>query len=344
MSASDSASAIRVDDLHVQFPIRGGFLRRPTGAIRAVDGVSFDIAAGSTVGLVGESGSGKSTTGRALLGLAPTTSGSVTMFGRNLAELKAERGALPRIGQLVFQDPYASLNPRMTIGATLREALLYHGIVARADCDRVVKELLDSVGLRPELAARYPVELSGGQRQRVAIARALAVQPEFIVLDEVVSALDVSIQGQILNLLMDLQKKRKLTYLFITHDLSVVRHVSNRIVVLYGGKVMEVASRDRLFAAPHHPYTHALLSAVPVPNPRIERNRARLEVRSEPPNPIAPPSGCRFHKSCQFATEECRSIEPRLRQVEEGHLAACHHMDSAEVRRALGAGIAGVTA
>jgi peptide/nickel transport system ATP-binding protein/oligopeptide transport system ATP-binding protein len=344
MTNLDTRSSIRVDDLHVQFPIRGGFLRRPTGAIRAVDGVSFEIPAGSTVGLVGESGSGKSTTGRALLGLAPASSGSVNIFGRDLAALKAERGALPRIGQLVFQDPYASLNPRMTVGATLREALVYHRIVSKADCGAFVQELLDSVGLRPELAARYPLELSGGQRQRVAIARALAVQPEFIVLDEVVSALDVSIQGQILNLLMDLQKKRKLTYLFITHDLSVVRHVSNQVVVLYGGKVMEIAGRDRLFAAPHHPYTHALLSAVPVPNPQIERNRARIEVRAEPPNPIAPPSGCRFHKSCQFATDECRSIEPKLREVEKGHLAACHHMQSATVRRALGAGIAGVTA
>ncbi len=344
MTNLDTRSSIRVDDLHVQFPIRSGFLRRPTGAIRAVDGVSFEIPAGSTVGLVGESGSGKSTTGRALLGLAPASSGSVNIFGRDLAALKAERGALPRIGQLVFQDPYASLNPRMTVGATLREALVYHRIVSKADCGAFVQELLDSVGLRPELAARYPLELSGGQRQRVAIARALAVQPEFIVLDEVVSALDVSIQGQILNLLMDLQKKRKLTYLFITHDLSVVRHVSNQVVVLYGGKVMEIAGRDRLFAAPHHPYTHALLSAVPVPNPQIERNRARIEVRAEPPNPIAPPSGCRFHKSCQFATDECRSIEPKLREVERGHLAACHHMQSTIVRRALGAGIAGVTA
>ncbi|EIM73485.1 peptide ABC transporter ATP-binding protein [Nitratireductor aquibiodomus RA22] len=344
MKANSDMQTIKVDNLHVQFPIRSAFLRREIGAIRAVDGVSFEIPAGSTVGLVGESGSGKSTTGRALLGLAPATSGTVNIFGRELDDLKGERGALPRTGQLVFQDPYASLNPRMTIGATLREALVYHGIASKADCGGIVRELLDSVGLRPELAARYPLELSGGQRQRVAIARALAVQPQFIVLDEVVSALDVSIQGQILNLLMDLQKKRGLTYLFITHDLSVVRHVSNQVVVLYGGKVMEIASRDRLFAAPHHPYTHALLSAVPVPNPQIERNRAPVEMRAEPPNPLAPLDGCRFQKSCQFATDECRSIEPKLREVEKGHLAACHHMQSDAVRGALGAGIQGVTA
>lgn len=335
---------IEISDLHVAFPIRTGVLRRQTGTVRAVDGVSFSIPTGMTVGLVGESGSGKTTTGRAILGLAPMTAGRIEIFGRELQELREERGALPRLCQLVFQDPYASLNPRMTIGATLGEVLGVHGLVERRHRAARVEALLDSVGLRPELARRHPMELSGGQRQRVAIARALAVEPDFIVLDEVVSALDVSIQGQILNLLMDLQRERNLTYLFITHDLGVVRHVSQRIVVMYGGKVMETAPRDRLFAAPHHPYTHALLSAVPLPDPELERARARVEVRSEPPDPSNPPPGCRFQRSCPFATDVCRTEEPALRPVAPDHEAACHHMERIDVREALSHTIHGVPA
>ncbi|MDN2565074.1 ATP-binding cassette domain-containing protein [Aquibium sp. A9E412] len=335
---------IVVDGLKVQFPIRSGVFRRQTGIVRAVDGVSFDIPAGTTVGLVGESGSGKTTTGRALLGLAPVSGGGVRIFGESQAELAARPGALPRTCQLVFQDPFASLNPRMTVGAALSEVLAVHGLAGREERARRVQTLLDGVGLRPEMADRHPVELSGGQRQRVAIARALAVEPRFIVLDEVVSALDVSIQGQILNLLIDLQRERGLTYLFITHDLGVVRYVSQRIVVMYGGKVMETAPRDRLFSVPHHPYTHALLSAVPLPDPKAERARARLDVRSEPPDPAAPPPGCRFQRSCPFATDLCRSEEPPLRPVAADHLAACHHMERPEVRQALTTATQGVSA
>lgn len=329
------AEAVVVDDLHVHFPVRAGVLRRIVGAVRAVDGVSFSIRAGTTLGLVGESGSGKSTTGRAILGLTPLTAGTVRCFGRTLDDLRRDRGTLPRLGQMVYQDPYASLNPRMRVGAALREVLTVHRLVSAETVSDRVRDLLHNVGLRPEIAWSYPHELSGGQRQRIAIARALAIEPRLIVLDEVVSALDVSIQGQIINLLRDLQRDRHLTYLFISHDLSVVRHVSQEIAVMYGGKLMEIAPRDRLFDQPHHPYTHALLSAVPVPDPVVERNRERIYVKSEPPNPADPPPGCRFQRSCLFTTDVCRHDEPRLRSVEGGHAVACHHWDRDEVRNVL---------
>ncbi|WP_201839626.1 ABC transporter ATP-binding protein [Microvirga zambiensis] len=333
-----SAPAIQLKDVSVRFPIRKGILRRVAGEVHAVDSVSFDIAEGETVGLVGESGSGKSTTGRALIGLAPLAGGTVECFGRDLRALRQAHGALPRMSQIVFQDPYASLNPRMTIGETLKEVLEVHELAKGHDADQRVGRLLDDVGLRRDLAERYPHALSGGQRQRVAIARALAIEPKFIVLDEVVSALDVSIQGQIVNLLQDLQQDRGLTYLFITHDLSIVRHVSHSIVVMYGGQIMEKGPRKSIFSAPLHPYTSALLSAVPVPNPRIERMRPRIDVRSEPPDPSAPLPGCRFQKSCLFATEICRTSRPQLRSMtgrDPDHLAACHHMQEPHVREAL---------
>ncbi|MGO4705926.1 ABC transporter ATP-binding protein [Microvirga sp. 2MCAF38] len=333
-----STPAIQLKDVSVRFPIRKGILRRISGEVHAVDSVSFDIAEGETVGLVGESGSGKSTTGRALIGLAPLVDGTVECFGRDLRTLRQSPGALPRMSQIVFQDPYASLNPRMTIGETLKEVIEVHGLAKGRDADQRVGRLLDDVGLRRDLAGRYPHALSGGQRQRVAIARALAVEPKFIVLDEVVSALDVSIQGQIVNLLQDLQQQRGLTYLFITHDLSIVRHVSHSIVVMYGGQIMEKGPRKSIFSAPLHPYTSALLSAVPVPNPAVERMRPRIDVRSEPPDPSAPLPGCRFQKSCLFTTEVCRTSRPQLRSVagrDLDHLAACHHMQEPHVREAL---------
>jgi peptide/nickel transport system ATP-binding protein/oligopeptide transport system ATP-binding protein len=316
---------IRLKDVSIQFPIRKGILRRTVGHVRAVDRISFDILEGETVGLVGESGSGKSTTGRALLGLAPLSGGTVECFGQDLATLKKDRHALPRVNQLVFQDPYASLNPRLKIGETLGEVLKVHRLAAPAEIPGRVAKLLDDVGLRPEIAGRHPHSLSGGQRQRVAVARALAIEPRFIVLDEVVSALDVSIQGQIVNLLQDLQ----------------------RIVVLYGGQIMETGSRDALFAQPLHPYTSALLSAVPIPDPRRERIRPRLEVKSEPPDPSKPLPGCRFQRSCLFATEICRSEKPQLRPSifhAQGHEAACHHMDEPQVRQALARTTDGVLA
>jgi oligopeptide/dipeptide ABC transporter ATP-binding protein len=334
-----SVPAISLRDVSIRFPIRRGLFRRLQGAVQAVDGVSFDIEEGETVGLVGESGSGKTTLGRALLGVTPIAGGSISCFGRDLGALGGEPGALPRLSQLVFQDPYASLNPRLRVGEVLAEVLAVHRLCAATDRPARIAALLKDVGLRPEIAQRYPVALSGGQRQRVAIARTLAIEPRFIVLDEVVSALDVSIRGQIINLLQDLQEQDRLTFLFITHDLSVVRHIAHRIVVLYGGQVMEIASRDQLFATPRHPYTSALLSAVPIPDPRRERNRARLDVRAEPPDPSAPLPGCRFQRSCPFATEICTRERPVLRQPDgastPAHLAACHHMDRPELRQAL---------
>ena len=311
---------IVVEDLYVRYPVRSGVLRRVKGAIRAVDGVSLAIPKGQTVALVGESGSGKTTTGRALLGLAPLSAGKVTYFGRDLLDILREKG-LSRLGQMVFQDPYGSLNPRMTVGTALAEVLSVHRRNGR------VEDLLDSVGLRSEIARRHPHQLSGGQRQRVAIARALAIEPDFVVCDEVVSALDVSIQGQVVNLLMELQRARGLTYLFISHDLAMVRHIAHKVVVMYGGKVMEQGSRDDLFSAPRHPYTHALLAAVPIADPAVERSRARTEVRGEAPDPADPPSGCRFHCSCRFATERCRTEEPALDEI-DGHAVACHYWKS----------------
>ncbi|MFW6693704.1 oligopeptide/dipeptide ABC transporter ATP-binding protein [Streptomyces sp. MAR4 CNX-425] len=343
MTAQDPAPpadppAAVVTDLRVDFPVRTGLLRRVTGTTHAVAGVSFTVPARSIVGLVGESGSGKTTTGRALLGLSPVTSGSVRLHGRELGELRRDR-TLPRVAQIVYQDPYASLNPRMTLRTMLREVLTVHRTVAAGGVSGRVAELLDQVGLRAQLADRYPHELSGGQRQRAAIARALAVEPRFIVCDEVVSALDVSIQGQILNLIHDLRRERDVSFLFISHDMGVVRHLSDHVVVMYGGKVMESAPCDELFAAPRHPYTRALLRAVPVPDPRARDagGTDTEEPRAEPPDPSAPPPGCRFQRSCPFATAECREGDapPPAAVSAAGHTVACHHHDTPAVRAAL---------
>ncbi|MFI1018806.1 ABC transporter ATP-binding protein [Streptomyces sp. NPDC020965] len=328
--------AVTVEDLTVLFPVRSGVLRRLTGTVRAVDGVSFTVPARTIVTIVGESGSGKTTTGRALVGLSPIASGRVRVHGTDLNELRRDR-TLPRLSQIVYQDPYASLNPRMTVRAMIAEVVTVHGTVPRHETAEQVTKLLGQVGLQPELADRYPHELSGGQRQRAAIARALAVEPRFIVCDEIVSALDVSVQGQIVNLLKDLRRDRDVSFLFISHDMSVVRHISDQVVVMYGGRIMESAPCEELFTTPRHPYTHALLAAVPVPDPRSPGLRDGVRIRAEPPDPASVLAGCRFQRSCPFATEICREGDPppQLPAGGPGHTVACHHADTPAVRTAL---------
>ncbi|MEU5979958.1 oligopeptide/dipeptide ABC transporter ATP-binding protein [Streptomyces sp. NPDC047315] len=332
-STADSPAAVTVEDLQVRFPVRTGVLRRTTGTVRAVDGVSFTVPARSIVAVVGESGSGKTTTGRALVGLSPVAAGRVLIEGRPLAELRADK-SLPRTVQIVHQDPYASLNPRMTIGATIREVVHVHRTVPREEVAARAVELLGHVGLAPELADRHPHELSGGQRQRAAIARALAVEPRIVVCDEIVSALDVSVQGQIVNLLKDLCRDGDLSFLFISHDMSVVRHICDHVVVMYGGRVMESGPCAEVFTSPRHPYTHSLLAAVPVPDPRAPVPGAGTRIRTEPPDPASPPPGCRFQRACPFATELCRTQSPPPAEA-RGRTVACHHHAAPEVRRAL---------
>ena len=314
-----SEPLLRVESLVKHFPVTGG-------VVKAVDDVSFEVRRGETVGLVGESGCGKTTTGRCILQLERPTSGRVIFEGEDLAALDehALRSVRRRV-QVIFQDPYSSLNPRMTVGQILAEPLKVHRIVAdKAARDARVHELLTQVGLLPQHARRYPHQLSGGQRQRVGIARALAMEPSLIVCDEPVSALDVSIQAQIINLLEDLQDRLGLTYLFIAHDLSVVRHISDRVVVMYLGKVVEIADRKSLYEAPLHPYTRALLSAVPIPDPKLEAQRSRTVLRGEVPSPLKPPSGCVFHPCCLIAVERCAAQVPALRPVRPAHFGACH--------------------
>jgi oligopeptide transport system ATP-binding protein len=320
-----STSLLQVNQLVKDFPVRGGILRRAVDYVHAVDHVTFEIAAGETLGLVGESGCGKSTTGRCILRLIEPTAGEIWFEGRNVIEFDhAALGALRRDMQIVFQDPYASLNPRMTIGAIVGEALIIHGLAKNRHAfeDRVV-ELLETVGLNAEHMRRFPHEFSGGQRQRIGIARALAVSPKLLVCDEPVSALDVSIQAQVINLLEDLQDQFNLTYLFIAHDLSVVEHISTRVAVMYLGRIVEIALARDLYNAPLHPYTEALLSAVPIPDPTMKRERIRLQ--GDVPNPIRPPTGCHFHTRCPIRQLPlCSTEQPVLRQLAGGHRVACH--------------------
>jgi len=316
-----------VRDLVMHFPLtRGIILQRKVGAVQAVDGVSLSVRRGETLGLVGESGCGKSTTGRAILQLYKPTSGEVLFEGRDLTKLNAnEMRKMRRNLQMIFQDPYASLNPRMTVGSIIAEPMQIHNLVDRNHRQERVQELLETVGLNPYFANRYPHEFSGGQRQRIGVARALAANPQFIVADEPVSALDVSIQAQIVNLMEDLQEKFNLTYLFIAHDLSVVRHICDRVAVMYLGKIVELATRDEIYNNPLHPYTKALLSAVPIPDPVIEKKRERVILTGDVPSPINPPSGCHFHTRCQyFIKGTCDVIEPPFEDKGDGHLVACH--------------------
>jgi len=317
---------LEVRDLVKHFPVGGGFFKRAGGTVRAVDGVSFSLRRGETLGLVGESGCGKTTTGRCILQLERPTSGKIIFEGTDLATHSEQQlRELRRHMQVIFQDPYSSLNPRMTIGQILAEPLKVHRLVSgKAAREKRIEELLTQVGLLPQHAQRYPHQLSGGQRQRVGIARALAMEPSLIICDEPVSALDVSIQAQIINLLEELQSRLGLTYLFIAHDLSVVRHISDRVVVMYLGKVAEVADRQALYEAPVHPYTRALLSAVPIPDPKLEATRERTVLRGEIPSALTPPGGCVFHPRCPIAEARCSAEIPRLREIHPGHWGACH--------------------
>ncbi|GAA0318659.1 dipeptide ABC transporter ATP-binding protein [Bacillus carboniphilus] len=317
---------LKVQDLQQYFPIKGGILGRTVNHVKAVDGVSFTINAGETVSIVGESGCGKSTTGRAILRLDEPTGGEVLFQNQDLLSLsKSKLRAVRKDLQVIFQDPFASLNPRRTIWQTLEEAMGILNVVPKKDRKKRAIELLEQVGLREEQLDRYPHEFSGGQRQRIGIARALAVEPKLIICDEAVSALDVSVQAQVLNLLKKLQKEYELTYLFISHDLGVVRHISDRIIVMYLGKVVEIANKKDLFDNPLHPYTQALLSAIPEPDRK--KKKERIILKGDVPSPIDPPKGCRFHTRCPLATDHCRQVEPELRTFGENHSVACHYAD-----------------
>lgn len=316
---------VEVKNLKMHFPVYKGLLRRQAGVIKAVDDISLELREGETLGLVGESGCGKSTAGRTILRLYQATGGSIKVDGTDITHLEGEalRGVRPQM-QMIFQDPQACLNPRMTIGSIIAEPLDEHRKLRRAEKRAQVEQLLEDVGLNPSFANRYPHEFSGGQRQRIGIARALALHPKFIVCDEPIAALDVSIQAQVVNLLEDLQEKHDLTYLFISHDLSMVRHIADRVAVMYLGKIVEVAPRAQLYRDPQHPYTQALLSAVPKPNPRVEVNRQRIILTGDVPSPANPPAGCNFSTRCPHATDQCRQQEPQWRNIGDDRFVACH--------------------
>ncbi|MEE8303171.1 MAG: dipeptide ABC transporter ATP-binding protein [Candidatus Tectomicrobia bacterium] len=316
-------SLLEVKDLKKHFPIKGGVFSKTVGYVYAVDGISFTVHKGETLGLVGESGCGKSTTGRTLLRLIEPTSGEIHFEGQNITEIeKGEMRSLRREMQIIFQDPYASLNPRMTVGSIIGEPLEIHKIAKGGEKQERVAALLEKVGLRPEDTRKYPHEFSGGQRQRIGIARALALNPKLIVCDEPVSALDVSIQAQVINLLEDLQEEFDLSYLFIAHNLNVVEHISNRVAVMYLGKIVELATDRELYTNPQHPYTEALLSAVPVPDPTAEKKRVILQ--GDVPSPINPPSGCHFHTRCPYKEQICEEVAPEFKDLGGGHWVSCH--------------------
>ena len=322
--AEQQEKLVEVENLVTYFPIFSGVLQKKTGEVKAVDNISFFIRKGETLGLVGESGCGKTTTGRSILKLEEPTSGSVIFDGKNLIEMKGEVLRKMRAKmQPIFQDPFASLNPRMNVGDIIGEPLEVHNLAKGKELTDKVNDLLEKVGLAPEMAERYPHEFSGGQRQRIGIARALSASPSFIVCDEAVSALDVSIQGQIIKLLIKLREELNLTYLFISHDLSVVRHISDRVAVMYLGKIVEITTSDQIYSNPKHPYTKSLLSAVPIPDPAVDRTRKRIMLKGDVPSPINPPSGCPFHTRCQMAVETCSSLDQKLRNMGEEHWVAC---------------------
>lgn len=316
---------LRVENLKKYFPIKGGFFSKTIGNVKAVDGVSLEVRKGETLGIVGESGCGKSTTGRAILQLLKPTGGKVYFKDQDLSKLsKKEMRALRPKMQLIFQDPYSSLNPRMTVGQIIGEALIDHKIATKENLREKVLEVMDLCGLAEYQIDRFPHEFSGGQRQRIGIARALALDPEFIVADEPVSALDVSIQAQIINLLVKLQKEKGFSYMFISHDLSVVEHLCQRVGVMYLGSMVELADKDELFDNPLHPYTKALLSAIPIPDPTIKRDR--IILTGDIPSPANPPKGCKFHTRCPYATDKCKKEAPEYREIKEGHFVACHRV------------------
>ena len=326
MSGNGNAPLIEVKSLKKYFPIRKGVLQREVARVHAVDDVSFAVNEGETIGLVGESGCGKSTLGRCIVRLLEPTEGDVVFQGRSIGKLGARSlRPLRRQMQMVFQDPYASLNPRKRVGTIVSDPLRIHRIGDRQERKKQVEELLEAVGLSPEHYNRFPHEFSGGQRQRIGVARALALRPKLVVADEPVSALDVSIQAQMINLLEELQDEFRLTYVFIAHDLGVVRHVSDRIAVMYLGRIMELSPAEELYERPIMPYTEALLSAVPIPDPDLSDQRERIVLEGDVPSPINPPSGCRFHPRCRYATEICSQVDPPLADYGNGHLAACHH-------------------
>ncbi len=318
---------VEIQDLYMYFPVYAGIMKRKVAEVKAIDGISFFVRKGETLGLVGESGCGKTTTGRCILRLYDLTGGKIFYEGQDLTKLtERELRSFRRNMQLIFQDPYASLDPRMTCGDIIGEPLIVHNLTSKGEYKERVEETLRLVDLEPRMADRYPHEFSGGQRQRIGIARALSARPSFVVCDEPVSALDVSIQTQVISLLIRLREELNLTYLFIAHDLSVVRHISDRVAVMYLGKIMEITDSDELYDNPLNPYTQALLSAVPIPNPTVDRQRKRILLSGDVPSPINPPSGCNFHPRCQRAIDACKEQTPELREISRDHWVACHRV------------------